>query len=311
MSRRKLLLQRALPVVVSVGVLVWLLHSVDLGGVVDALSARAVQVILPSLLAYGAVTLVIEALSITRLVEASRGELGGWVAARIKCASYLLGIVHYALGAGALAVLLRRRAGLPLGEAASLVVLISSADLVVVLGLAATGAALVETSAPTIQAGVLGFALAGFFGGLAVLRTPRSLGPLDRLRALSIFEGLRTLPLARLGELLVLRVAFSASFVTVCWAAFYAFDLEAPLPQLVVGVLVVALVAALPIAVAGLGTSQAAFVYIFSDFGPPERLLAMSLVLSAGMLSLRALMGLVFAREFTREALRETRAAET
>ena len=73
--------------------------------------------------------------------------------------------------------------------------------------------------------------------------------------------------------------------------------------------LIVALVAAIPIAVAGLGTSQAAFLYLFESYAPPETLLAMSLVLSAGMLTLRALMGVAFAREFTREALRETREA--
>jgi hypothetical protein len=61
--------------------------------------------------------------------------------------------------------------------------------------------------------------------------------------------------------------------------------------------------------VAGLGTSQAAFLYLFSDYAPEATLLAMSLILSAGMLGLRALMGMVFAREFTQEALRETRRA--
>jgi len=35
--------------------------------------------------------------------------------------------------------------------------------------------------------------------------------------------------------------------------------------------------------------------------------LAMSLVLSAGMILMRALMGLVVAREYTREALAQTR----
>ena len=74
--------------------------------------------------------------------------------------------------------------------------------------------------------------------------------------------------------------------------------------------MIVALVAALPIAVAGLGTSQAAFVYLFADIAPAERLLAMSLVLSFGIISLRAAMGLCFARELTREALQDARIAE-
>jgi uncharacterized membrane protein YbhN (UPF0104 family) len=137
---------------------------------------------------------------------------------------------------------------------------------------------------------------------------PASLGPLERLRELAIFEGLRTVAPARLLELFALRIAFGVCFVSVCAATFHAFGLSVPLAQVVPGVLIVALVAALPIAVAGLGTSQAAFVFLFADFASQEQLLAMSLVLSAGLLALRAGMGLVFAREFTREALRDTRA---
>ena len=71
--------------------------------------------------------------------------------------------------------------------------------------------------------------------------------------------------------------------------------------------LIVGFVAGLPIAVAGLGTSQAAFVFLFRDYASQEALLAQSLVLSTGMLALRAGMGVAFAREFTREALRAAR----
>ena len=62
------------------------------------------------------------------------------------------------------------------------------------------------------------------------------------------------------------------------------------------------------IAVAGLGTGQVAVVYVFEGVAPPETLIALSLVIAAGMIALRASMGLIFAREFTREALEEARA---
>jgi uncharacterized membrane protein YbhN (UPF0104 family) len=301
-------LQRGLPLVVSLVLLVWLLRDVDFARVAASLTRRAISVLLPALLVYGAATLWLEAASLTRLTHAPE-RLPGWTAARIKCASYLLAIVNYALGAAALVVLLRRRAGLPLARAASLVLLISTTDLVVVLCLAGGSSALVGSRAPTVHVGLLVAAIVGLFGGLALLRTPRSLGPLERIRGLSAFGALRSVPLPDLALLFALRIAFSICFVAVCGAAFLAFEVEAPLPEIVAGVLIVAVVAAIPIAVAGLGTSQAAFVVLFASFAPRETLLTMSLVLSAGMIALRALMGFVFAREFTREALRETRSA--
>jgi uncharacterized membrane protein YbhN (UPF0104 family) len=301
--------KRVLPALVSVGILVWILRGVDPSALVGALTWRVAALMLPALLAYGAVTLWIETLSLTRPLESVSSTISRWTAARIKCASYLLGVVNYALGVAALSVLLQLRAGLPLGRAASVVLLISSVDLLVVLGLAGLATAWMQSGAPAVNAGVLFVALAGFFGGLALLRTPASLGPLDRLRSLSIFEGMRNVPAPRLAELFALRILFAVCFVSICAAAFAAFEVSAPFVVMVAGVLIVAVVAAIPIAVAGLGTSQAAFLYLFADYGSQETLLAMSLILSAGMLGLRALMGTVFAREFTREALRETRGA--
>ena len=66
---------------------------------------------------------------------------------------------------------------------------------------------------------------------------------------------------------------------------------------------------ALPIAVAGLGTGQIAAVVVFKGVAPPETLIALSLVLSGGLIALRTALGILFAREYTREALQETRTA--
>jgi hypothetical protein len=310
MTRSRAIAQRALPAVVSVAVLLWLFVRVDFAAVVGALTPRVALVIVPALVAYGAATLLLEALSVVLVVDDRPADFTAWTAAKIKCASYLLGILNYALGAGALAVLMRRRADLGLGEAASLVLLISSTDLVIVLAMAGIGAGLVETSAPTLQAGVLVGAIVGFSGGLALLRMPASLGPLDRIRSLSIFQGLREVPLSSLAKLIPLRILFTSSFVALMGSSFLAFEVYPPIAEVVMGVLIVGVVAGLPIAVAGLGTSQAAFLFIFRDYAPQDVLLAQSLVLSSGMLALRALMGVIFAREFTREVLRETREAE-
>jgi uncharacterized membrane protein YbhN (UPF0104 family) len=301
------LVQRVLPAIVSLAILAYLLGGIDRQALADAVTARVLWVMGAGLVVYGAVTLYIETVSLRHQLE-GLGELSSWTIARSKCASYLLGILHYALGGAALSVLLQRHAGISLGRAASVVILVSSVDLLVVLCLAGFGTVWVQTGGAGVHGGLLVLGVLGFFAGLVVLRTDRSLGPLDRLRQLTIFESLRTIPMRRLGELLLLRVAFSACFVSICATAFFAFGMRVPLVELVAGVLLVALVAALPIAVSGLGTSQWAFALLFSEYGDRETLIAMSLVLSAGMLLLRALMGVVFAREYTREAFRETRA---
>jgi hypothetical protein len=73
----------------------------------------------------------------------------------------------------------------------------------------------------------------------------------------------------------------------------------------------VALVGALPIAVAGLGTVQLATVELFGAHADEATLIACSLSMQATMVAVRISMGLVFAREFTREAVEATRGVET
>ncbi|MEM7411691.1 MAG: lysylphosphatidylglycerol synthase domain-containing protein [Myxococcota bacterium] len=302
-------LGRILPLLVSGAVLVWLFRRTDPAALADAIDARVVAVLLPSLLVYGFGSLAIDAISIRRLVPPGPAPLSLWTAARLKCASYLLGIFHYALGAASLTVLLRRRTSLSLTGAGSVVLLIALTDLLVVL--ASASVAIVAGTQLQLgpQVGVIFAALGACATGIFVLRWPGSLGPLDRLRELAIFDGLRNIPLARLGELLVLRCLFCTGFVAICVAAFVAFGISAPPVQMVAGFLIAALVAALPIAVAGLGTSQAAFLFLFEGIASPERLLAMSLALSFGLISMRVAMGIAFARELTREAWRERDAA--
>ena len=304
-GRRRL--QRVLPLVVSVAVLVWLFGRVDGQALVDALTWRVAAVIVPATLAYGAVSLWLEAWAIRALIEDPPADLSLTTLARIKCASYLLGIVNYALGGAALAVLLRRRTHLTLGQAGSLVLLIAATDFAVVLAVVGIGATFVAGVAPGLRVGALVAGVASFVLGLTLLRLPRPLGPLDRLRALPIFHVLRSAPLPVLSRLVVIRTGFVLAFVAIAASSFVAFETPAPFAEIVVGMLIVGFVAGLPIAVGGLGTSQAAFLVVFADYAAQETLLAQSLVLSTSMLLLRALMGLVFAREYTREALRERR----
>jgi hypothetical protein len=301
-------LQRLLPVVVSALTLGWVASAFDMRKVGDALSWQVALVMVPALLAYGAVTLLFEAVSILRVVEHRPPGFGAWTAARIKCASYLLAIVNYALGGAALTVLLRRRAGIGLGEAASVVLLISATDLLMVLLLGAVAAtAATEAGGPAVQASVAAMAGVAFFGGLALLRTPNSLGPLERIRSLAVFDALRNTATRRLAQLSAIRLLFALCFVGLAAASFAAFEISVPTGRLVLGMMTLAVIGALPIAVAGLGTGQIGAVAVFKGVASDETLIAVSLVLSAGLILLRAGMGLLFAREFTREALQETR----
>jgi hypothetical protein len=299
------------PVVVSGVAFALLLRQIDLGEVLERVDARVASILIPTVLVYCAVSLWIEAQSLSRLAAPNASGLGMWICARMKAASYPLGLLNYALGAGGLTYLLRRRGGLRISEAAGIVILIALFDLGILLALSAFGAVLLSTQPVALQVGVIVTGVVGIVVGFVFLRVKTSMGALDRIRDLEIFRAARVTPMSRLMLLAVLRLGFVISFILLCGVALAIFDIWVPLGDLVLGVAAVSLVASLPIAVAGLGTGQVAFVFMFRHWGSPETLLASNLALTAALILIRASMGLVFAQEFTREALVAVRESST
>lgn len=301
------ILRWTVPFLVSALLLGWILSGMDLSVLAGLLTAKVASIFLPMLFAFLAISLVIEAICLVWVVSFYHEFSSFLVAARIKAASYLLGLINYALGAGAVTLLLHRRSGVPLGQAAGSVLLIGLFDMGSLLILALVALGLREADESVLNSGFIALATGVIFLGFAVLRLPFTLGPIDRLRELAIFEAARTLPLGLLLRLGLLRIIFVASFIALTGGALYAFGVEIPVFPLVVGVCALLLISAIPLAAAGLGTGQIAFVALFEGYGTPEVLLATSLTISFGMIICRAIMGLVFAREFSAEAFKARR----
>ena len=172
---RQNLVRWGVPAVISLGALVYLIEIIDFENVLAHLTMRAAAILVPALLIYGAFSLGIEALTLRRLLHTTRADFTLITAARIKAASYLLTLVHYALGAATLTLLLRRRAGAGLAESAGVVMLIMMFDLAMLLSMVVVGASLVSSTSIQLQFGLIVVIIAVIAGGLALLSTPTSI----------------------------------------------------------------------------------------------------------------------------------------
>jgi len=291
------------PFVVSAGLLAWVFSGIPVGDAIRSIDRDVVLRFLGPFVLFNVVSLWIEARCLLLVVRATGHEASLATAFRIKSASYLLSLLNYFLGAAGLSVLLRRHAGVSLADAAGKVFLITLFDFGSLLALVTMGITFLGVDTRGVRAGVV-VALVGLIvAGFVFLRAPFSLGPLDRVRELEVFSAARTVRLPILIEMGLLRVGFVASFIGVSWGLFYAFQVSVPLANLVINIPILLLVSALPIAAAGLGTGQIVFVELFGRFADDSLLLAASLTLSIAMILRGAALGLVFAREYTREAL--------
>ncbi|MCR9095878.1 MAG: hypothetical protein NXI30_16780 [bacterium] len=304
----------AVPSVVSVALLAWVLDRIDIRLALDHVTVEVLLRFFPTLVLFTAVGVAIEAHSLHRVVAGRPEEaapLPRRVAARLKAACYLIGVLNHLIGAGGLALLVSRRTGASFAVASGMVLLLALLDVGAVLTSIVLGGSLLQVDDVGLRLGGVAVLVAMVVAGFAFLRAPVDLGPLEVVRELPLFDAARLVPLPLLLELALVRLCMLVCFASLVGGLFLAFDVEITLLELVFGIGVMLAVAALPLAIAGIGTGQVVFVAVFRDLARDAELLAMSIVLTTSIIVTRALLGLLFAPEFTREAIAATRGEAT
>jgi hypothetical protein len=202
----------------------------------------------------------------------------------VRAASYVVGFFNTNLGRGAMAWYLSRRLRAPfleLGSTVIFLVLTEYTQLVIwaMLGLFGLRA--------DVSRGLAGVAAAVAAGWLVVrwLLAPR---------AWALFRTFRLATPARYAQIVLLRAPMF--FVSLClhYYAAHAFGIRIPFLQLLTFLPVIFMLAALPVTIAHLGTTQAAWIFFFSQYAPAPRLLAFSLAAHLVFASTRALLGVLW-----------------
>jgi hypothetical protein len=204
----------------------------------------------------------------------------------VRAASYVVGFFNTNAGRGALAAYLSRRLGAPflqLGSTVLFMVLTEYTHLVAwgTFGIVAFGSEMTRALLwvpPAVALFWLVF--------LNLTRLPR--------RDWALLRTFRIAPLTRYVQVVLLRAPMF--FVSLCihYAAARTFDIAIPFGALVVFLPVIFMIAALPITVGHLGTTQAAWIFFFGAYAAPVDLLAFSLAAHLTFTTTRAVLGLAF-----------------
>jgi hypothetical protein len=202
----------------------------------------------------------------------------------VRAASYVVGFFNTNLGRGAMAAYLSRQLHAPLLELGSTVlflVLTEYTQLVLwaMLGLLGLRAE-VSRSLVAVAAAVAIFWLA-----VRWLLAPRDW---------SISRTFRLAMPARYAQIVLLRAPLF--FVSLClhYYGAHSFGIHIPFAQMLTFLPVIFMLAALPVTIAHLGTTQAAWIFFFSQYAPVPRLLAFSLSAHLVFSLTRAMMGLAW-----------------
>ena len=216
----------------------------------------------------------------------------------VRAASYVVGFFNTNAGRGALAAYLWRRLDVPILELGGTVIFLLLTEythlvLWAMLGILAFQSAVTASLLP-IAAAVAAFWIV-FFAYTKLHVTPwRAVRWLFAPREWQLFRTFRQAPLKRYAQVVVLRMPMFAVALVAHYYGAQAFGIDIPFGHLLTFLPVIFMVAALPVTVAHLGTTQAAWIYFFGQFAPAPKLLAFSLVAHLTFSLTRAGLGLLW-----------------
>jgi hypothetical protein len=151
------------------------------------------------------------------------------------------------------------------------------------------------TTSLLVVAAIVAVLWVGFFLYTKVHVTPaRAIRWLFAPRDWSILRTFRMATLGRYGAIVLLRAPMF--FVSLClhYYAAHAFGVYIPFTQMLTFLPVIFMLAALPVTVAHLGTTQAAWIFFFNQYATVPQLLAFSLAAHLVFTATRALLGVIW-----------------
>lgn len=300
-------IRRILPLLFTAGCFYFVFHRIPYQRLLAALGEADYVRFLAFMISNTVIYVVWDTLVLAVAVRWFHGPVRFRDLLPVRAASYIVAVLNTNAGRGALALFVGRlldRPSLQIGSTVIFLVLTEYTHLVVwaTVGIVAFGS---ELTRPLLWVPpvVAGFWLL-FFAYARVGRSSESNPPSAQVAARitrwlmapwrgALLRTFRLAPARRYVQIVLLRAP--VFFVSLCLHYFAAptFGFSIPFGQMMTFLPVVFMVAALPITVARLGTTQTAWILLFGSIAPPERLLAFSLAAHLTFALTRALVGVL------------------
>ena len=198
----------------------------------------------------------------------------------VRGATYLLALVNYTVGQGAIVYFVNRSRGVPILRGTAAVLLVMGVNVLMLLVLASVGLLVALDVPPALPPLVLGAYAALTVYVVLVAMRPRWLA------SRPIFDVLLSAGIKGHLQSMAVRLPHICTLLALSWVGLAAFGVVVPVGRALACLPIVYFVAVLPISVQGLGTSQAMQILFFSIYAPGTTTEARAAaVLAAGLLS--------------------------
>jgi Lysylphosphatidylglycerol synthase TM region len=180
----------------------------------------------------------------------------------VRGATYILALVNYAVGQGAIVYFVNRSRGVPVLRGTAAVLLVMGVNVLMLLVLASVGL-VVSTDVPP----VLRLIVLVAYAGLAIYIVLVAVKP-RWLVSRPIFDVLLSAGVGGHLRSMAVRVPHILTLMMFTWTSLAAFGVVVPIGKAILYLPIVYFVAVLPISFQGLGTSNLMFVHFFAAYAP-------------------------------------------
>jgi uncharacterized membrane protein YbhN (UPF0104 family) len=254
-------LGRIVPWLVAISIMAYLLSRYSLADIARNMKMAAPWTV-PAIAVLTFLVYVADSLAIWKTF--------GWFVAKlsfkevlvVRGATYLLALVNYALGQGAIVYFVNRSRGVPVSRGTAAVLLVMGINVLMLLALATLGLVFVPEHDRRVNL-VVAIAYAGLLVYVVlVLTKPRF------LTSKPIFDVLLAARLPDYLKAMAARTPHILSLLALTYTSLRAFHVEVPPGQAVLCLPMVYFVAVLPISPQGLGTTEAMLTLFFARYAP-------------------------------------------
>jgi hypothetical protein len=306
------ILKRILPWLVGAAIIAYLVWQIEYQSLLDAMSRADIPLYGAALAAFVVLNFFADTQNLYAILKHSKNEVPFRDTMIIRGASYLLMIIDYTLGMGSIAYYLHKFKSIPLLRGMGLMFLLNYTTQVS-LSLMAIGGTFLAVDAPSpwlariavICAALLAFCI--IF--VAVLKFIPDFKFIKKVKQNDLFKIYieTSYPVYLIN--ISYRCVFYFTFILFFYVAVRAFNIEIPFTALIAYVPVILLIISIPVSAFGLGTSQAAMLVLFKDYGSPAQILAFSLAYSASIILIRGIIGAYYYSIITRRVSNKYKAS--
>ncbi len=273
-----------------------LFYQTDINQVIKALEYAELKQYFPIALFFILCWFLIESQNLAFLFNGFGHSVTFKEMREIRGATYLLMIVNYNLGLGAVALYLNKARGIPFIRTSGMMLFYFFVESVGITFFAASGSLLIKDADPIFKI-VFAIAASLFVLYLTIYLSIRLMirkNIFPRVTNSAILKPVSEVTLSFYLKLSFYRAIYFFSFVLFFYFGLKTFHITIPISTLTALIPVIFFIGNIPVTPFGIGTIQAAMMFFLGPYGSKEALLAFSVLYSSTLLFGRAPIGLFY-----------------